>query len=205
MFTGLIEAVGTVVSRTWEADHKTQRWLIAAPFADQLELGESVCVNGVCLTVVEHQKDSFAVQLSPTTLALSTLGQEPPPAQVNLERAVTPTTRLGGHWLLGHVDTRGQLTEVKTEGQAHHLTVHFPAEFSRWVMPLGSIAVDGVSLTIVERATDWLRVTIIPHTWQHTTLGVGPVPRSVNLEFDIVGKYVEQLVQPYRPKEASPS
>ncbi len=197
MFTGLIEALGTIADTRIDQDG-VGRWMtIRAPFAGKLSLGESVSVNGTCLTVVEVRPDAFSVQVSPTTLNITTLGHLNAAQRVNLERSVTPETRLGGHWVLGHVDTRGTVLAVVPEGDAHHITVQFPDEFQRWVLPQGSITLDGISLTIVDRAPNQVSVTIIPHTWSHTIIHDWAQGTLVNVEFDVLGKYLEHLLDPY--------
>lgn len=201
MFTGLVEALGTIVESRQEAD-KVGKWIeVEAPFANQLSLGESVSINGTCVTVVERTDTRFAAQLTSTTLDLTTLDALTIGQRVNLERSVTPTTRLGGHWVLGHVDTRGMVLMVSQEGESHHVTVEFPAEYGRWVMPQGSLALDGISLTVVQRESSRVTVTIIPHTWTHTIAHQWQPGQSVNIEFDALGKYVEQLLGPYQTEQ----
>lgn len=197
MFTGLIEDLGTIAETRVDQD-QVGRWMtIRAPFAGELSLGESVSVNGTCLTVVACLPDAFSVQVSPTTLAITTLGALKSGQRVNLERSVTPETRLGGHWVLGHVDTRGRVAAVVPEGDAHHITVHYPDEFQRWVLPQGSITLDGISLTIVDCGPGYVSVTIIPHTWSHTVIQDWAPGTLVNVEFDVLGKYLEHLMAPH--------
>lgn len=197
MFTGLIESVGQVVNARIDRDGVGRFLAIEAAFAAELALGESVSVNGTCLTVVEHGANGFGVQVSPTTLQLTTLGQWLPGQRVNLERSVTPSTRLGGHWVLGHVDTVGQVASVAADGESRHISLLYPSEYQRWVLPQGSITLDGISLTIVECAAGRLGVTIIPHTWQHTNVQDWESGTAINLEFDVLGKYAEHLLAPY--------
>ncbi|NMP21466.1 riboflavin synthase [Sulfobacillus harzensis] len=197
MFTGLIESIGRLRANTVQNDGISRRLIIETSLAAHLDLGESIAVNGVCLTVVEQDETAFEVDVSPTTLNLTTLGHLTPGSRVNLERALTPATRLGGHWVLGHVDTRGTVRSIREEGDAHHIEVAYPPRYAGWVLPQGSITFDGVSLTIVARSDDWVKVTIIPHTWEHTTIGDWIVNASVNIEFDVLGKYVEHLLAPY--------
>jgi riboflavin synthase len=198
MFTGLIEAMGTVVSSEPDRDKVGRRLEIAAAFSSDLQLGESISVNGTCLTVIESTQRSFWVQMSSTTLNLTTLGDLAPEDRVNLERSVTPATRLGGHWVLGHVDTRGVVHALIPTGDSHHIAVTYPHEYGRWVLPQGSIALDGISLTIVTLSPGQFTVTVIPHTWSHTTIQNWRVGLPINLEFDVLGKYVEHLLDPYR-------
>lgn len=197
MFTGLIETLGPVQSNGMAADGLSRRLVVGAPFAPTLAIGESVAVNGTCLTVVAHDQESFSADVSPTTLTLTTLGSLAAGQRVNLERSVTPSTRLGGHWVQGHVDTHGTVTALTQEGDAHHVTIGFPRSYGRWVLPQGSVTLDGVSLTIVDRGPDWLAITVIPHTWEQTTIKDWSVGAAVNIEFDVLGKYVEHLLTPY--------
>lgn len=198
MFTGLVETLGTVAAAHPDSD-ETGRWLeINAPFVPELSVGESVSVNGTCLTVVKILADHFAAQLSPTTLALTTLKELVVGAPVNLERSVTPATRLGGHWVLGHVDTVGVVERIQHDGDSHHVSITYPAQYQRWLLPQGSLTIDGISLTLVGRSASQCQVTIIPHTWNHTIANRWNIGTKVNLEFDVLGKYVEQLLAPYQ-------
>ncbi len=203
MFTGMIESLGMIL-RSQADEDGVGRWLeISAAWAHELALGESVAVNGVCLTVVKTEATQFAVQASPTTLAITTLGELKAGQQVNLERSVTPAARLGGHWVLGHVDAKGTVTRIEAEGESHHITVSYPPRCARWVLPQGSITMDGISLTVVDAPTKnhQLSVTIIPHTFSHSTVAEWRSGTVINLEFDALGKYVDRLMQPY---QASP-
>lgn len=194
MFTGLIEATGTLIKEAADTDGVSKRLTVQAPFCRELTLGESVSVNGVCLTVVEITDPTFAVQVSPTTLSLTTLGTISAGTLLNLERSVTPATRLGGHWVLGHVDATGEIFSIKSEGDAHHVFIQYPSQYDELVLPLGSVTVDGVSLTVVESKKREFSVTLIPHTQSMTTLGLLETGQSVNLEFDVLGKYVKHLL-----------
>lgn len=197
MFTGLIEEVGIVLFSDYEPDDTNKRLEIKSSLAKEMAIGDSVAVNGVCLTVVEQNESRFAAQVSPTTLTLSNLGSLEQDQPVNLERSCTPATRLGGHWVQGHVDSTGTVRDITPDGEATHITVEFPASFRPLALPLGSITVNGVSLTIVDVIGDQIKITLIPHTWQHTTFQYVREGQRVNLEFDVVGKYVQQLLNPY--------
>lgn len=201
MFTGIVEAIGRVRANETQAGGTSRRLVIDAPFAASLTLGESVSVNGTCLTVVQITDRAFHADVSPTTLQLTTLGDLHPTRHVNLERSVTPATRLGGHWVLGHVDTQGRVASIQVEGDVHHIDIHYPEEYSRWVLPQGSLTLDGISLTIVERSDQHIKVTIIPHTWDHTIIHDWTVNTPINMEFDVLGKYVEHLLAPYSREE----
>ena len=193
MFTGLVEGVGEIrgVSRQAEG----LRLSVALPFAAaELALGESVAVAGACLTVVEITSRAAAFEVSPETLARTTLALKKAGDRVNLERALKLGGRLGGHLVTGHVDGRGVLRE-RREGPEHvQLQFEMPAALSRYVIEKGSIAVDGVSLTVNTCQGQNFTVNIIPHTAQATTLGSLRVGGQVNLETDIIGKYVEKLL-----------
>jgi len=197
MFTGLIESTGLLTESHWEPDGVTKWLTIAAPFCPELALGESVSVNGTCLTVVDQTPLTFSTQVSPTTLSITTLGTLLRDQPVNLERSVTPNTRLGGHWVLGHVDTIGHVESIIPEGESHHITLRYPTQYQRWVVPEGSITLDGISLTIIKRELNQVGVTIIPHTWAHTIIKNWHVGGAVNIEFDVLGKYLDNLMSPY--------
>ena len=191
MFTGLVDALGTVRSAT--DTHGGRRLVLAAPYADDLVLGESVAVDGCCLTVVATRDGAFEADAVAETLRKTTLGALAPGARVNLERALLPTTRLGGHVVLGHVDAVGEIVSVVDDGGGSHLvTVAYPEAFAAYLIPVGSVTVSGVSLTVArldDPAPGTFTVAVIPHTWAATTLGEATPGRRVNLEFDVVGKY----------------
>lgn len=202
MFTGIVEALGEVVGFERHGEHA--RLEVRCPsVADQVAPGDSVAVNGVCLTVVDAADGGFVADVMKETLARTTLDTLAPGAPVNLEQAVTPATRLGGHLVQGHVDGVGTVT-ARTPGERFvDLTVALPAGLARYVVEKGSIAVDGVSLTVV-RVTDGLEdpagppaaftVSLIPTTLERTTLGVRRPGDPVNIEVDVIAKYVERQV-----------
>ena len=189
MFTGIVEELGTVVARS--ADRLELRGpLVTKDVAD----GDSIAVNGVCLTVVAVDGDAFTADVMAETWKRSSLGELAPGDVVNLERAATPTTRLGGHLVQAHVDGVGTIAE-RTPGDSFD-TVRFtvPAGLARYLVEKGSVTVDGVSLTVVETGPDWITVGLIPTTLDRTTLGRKQVGALVNLEVDVIAKYVEKLV-----------
>jgi riboflavin synthase len=157
--------------------------------------GDSIAVNGVCLTALDIQRDSFAADVSRETLARSTLGNLKPGTFVNLERAVTPATRLGGHIVQGHVDARGTFAGVEDHGESWTVRISFPKDIGRYLVLKGSVAVEGISLTIAKLAEDYFEVAIIPKTWEVTNLSYLNAGDGVNLEVDVIAKYVERLVQ----------
>jgi riboflavin synthase len=193
MFTGLIEALGTVRERT--VTGAGSRLVIVEPsIAAELHLGDSVAVNGVCLTVVAHDAETFTFEAGPETLARSNLGALAAGDRVNLERSLRVGDRLGGHFVQGHVDGVGQVARHISQGE--WLTVWFscPAELAAQMVSKGSVAVDGVSLTLVDVNADAFSVALIPHTLQHTTLGFKGTGAAVNLETDILAKCVWEFL-----------
>ena len=192
MFTGLVQALGTV--RGVNDAQGGRRLCIAEPdLAPKLELGESIAVDGACLTVVARTGDTFDFEVGPETLEKTTLGQLTAGARVNLERALRVGDLLGGHFVTGHVDCVGTVIEEVVTGE--WLTVWFgiPEEFEPLLVSKGSVAVDGVSLTIVDVKRDRFSVMLIPHTRNHTTLGLKAPGAAVNLEFDMIAKHVHKL------------
>lgn len=193
MFTGIIEELGSV--RSIEERGENARIIIDARIVTQgTNHGDSIAVNGVCLTALDIHDDSFAADVSRETLLRSTLGSLKPGAPVNLERAVTPATRLGGHMVQGHVDARGQFVSVESHGESWTLRIAYPPEIARYLVFKGSVAVEGISLTIANLAEDYFEIAIIPKTWEVTNLSHLKPGDSVNLEVDVIGKYVERLL-----------
>jgi riboflavin synthase len=193
MFTGLVETLGTVIRRTPDGGggaHLT----IASPFASDLTLGESVAVNGACLTVIEHTPDDFHVQLGPETLERTCLGSLKSGDRVNLERSLRAGDRLGGHFVQGHVDGIGRIAERTRQGEWETVWFTCPADLTRLMVPKGSVAVDGVSLTLVEVGRDRFSVMLIPHTLTMTTLGIKQIGDDVNVETDMLAKHVAKLM-----------
>lgn len=193
MFTGLIEDVGTI--RELRRGQESIRLTIATalPTTD-LALGESIAVNGVCLTATHIGAGIFGADVSPETLACSTMDRLGPGAAVNLERALRVGGRLGGHFVSGHVDGIAMLTARGREGNSIRLTFRLPAELSRYLVVKGSVAVDGISLTVNRVAPDSFDLVVIPHTLERTTLRQIRTGDAVNLEVDLLGKYVERLL-----------
>lgn len=197
MFTGLIEDIGIV--RAIEACNGGRTFTIEATgIMDDLHIGDSVAVQGACLTVVERDRHWFRVTAVEETLRKTTLGSFQVGTAVNLERAVLPTTRLGGHIVQGHVEAIGKIISITPLETSWEIWVECPRDGMRYVVPLGSIALDGISLTVARVQNDQFMVAIIPHTWSKTTLQFRRVGDSVNLEFDIVAKYVFHAVETIR-------
>jgi riboflavin synthase len=193
MFTGLVEAVGIV--RSLEKRGEAARLTLESPLSGELSLGESLAVNGCCLTVTSHDGNSASFDLLVETLDRTNLGTLSPGARVNLERALRADGRFGGHFVQGHIDTTAGVISAERNGEDLNLVIAIPEGGGRYLIEKGSIAVNGVSLTVASLAGDRFGLWIIPHTLQETNLGdLGPGDR-VNLEFDMLAKYAErQLV-----------
>jgi riboflavin synthase len=191
MFTGLIEATGTVRAIASQADGAVLE--LDTALGPELDLGDSLATNGVCLTVTRRDGPHVVMDVSPETLRVTALGQLTPGRPVNLERPLRADGRLGGHVVQGHVDGVGALLSIVDEGDFRRVRIGFPADLGAWMIVKGSIAVDGISLTIAALDDEWFEVQIIPHTWVHTTLAAARVGDALNLECDLVGKYVVRL------------
>jgi riboflavin synthase len=193
MFTGLIEALGTV--RAVHPDSAGRKLTIAVPFAADLAVGESVAVNGACLTVLRHDASMFEADAGPETLSRTNLGQLQPSDRVNLERSLRLNDRLGGHLVQGHIDGTARIQLRLREKDWELVWFESPASLCDYMVPKGSVAVDGVSLTLVDVERERFSVALIPHTLSMTTLGLRPVGASVNIETDLIGKYVAKLLR----------
>ncbi len=193
MFTGLVEEVGIVLSSTQKSGI-TEIEIAASTVLADLRVDHSINVNGVCQTVVRTSAFSFTVQAVRETIRKTTLGTLKRKSRVNLERAVQPTTRLGGHFVQGHVDGTARVASILKQPGNWKITVALPPEFMRFVVPIGSICIDGVSLTVASTSKNSVTIAIIPHTLEVTTLGDLKRNSSVNIELDLLGKYVAQLI-----------
>jgi riboflavin synthase len=193
MFTGIVEELGTVVALEDQGD--AVRLTVNGPLvtSDAGE-GDSIAVNGCCLTVVTREDGSFTADVMRETLAKTSLGAFEPGTKVNLERAVTPTTRLGGHMVQGHVDGTGTVVSRTPSEHWEVVEISLPDELERYLVPKGSITVDGISLTVVDVNPDSFTVSLIPETLARTTLGFKQTGDVVNLEVDVIAKYVEKMV-----------
>ena len=193
MFTGIIEERGSVRSIKFDGDNA--RIAIAASLVtDGTNAGDSISVNGVCLTALDIANDSFAADVSRETLDRSTLGSLAAGSPVNLERAVTPMTRLGGHIVQGHVDGRGTFISATRDGDFWTVRIGFPPEFAKYLVYKGSVAVEGISLTVAALADDHFDIAVIPKTWELTNLSSLSPGEPVNLEADVIAKYVERML-----------
>ncbi|OAX53929.1 riboflavin synthase [Xanthomonas graminis] len=194
MFTGIIEGVGRLAARQPQGgDLRFSFATGSLPFAD-VQLGESIAVNGVCLTVVAFDAASFQADASTETLALTTLGTLAEGAALNLERAMRPTDRLGGHLVSGHVDGLGSVLSIHEDARAQRWRFAAPPALLRYIAKKGSICVDGVSLTVNEVDDAGFEVALIPHTVAHTAFAHTALGAAVNLEIDLVARYVERLL-----------
>ena len=193
MFTGIIEELGRV--RSVERRGEGVRMTVAARVVTEgTREGDSVSVNGVCLTALDVRADSFSADGSRETLERSTLGSLRAGAPVNLERAVTPSTRLGGHIVQGHVDARGRFLSAEEHGGSWTVRIGYPKELARYLVFKGSVAVEGISLTVAALAADHFEIAVIPKTWALTNLSALRPGDPVNLEADIIAKYVERIL-----------
>ena len=193
MFTGLIEEIGSIRQVSGGA---AGRLVVAARMVlEGTRPGDSIAVNGVCLTVTALDEDSFSVEVMPETLRRSNLGRLRPGSPVNLERAISPAGRLGGHLVQGHVDGLGRVLEKRSEANALWVSLAAPPEIMRYLVPRAFIAVDGASLTVARVEEERFAVSLIPHTQAHITLPQQAIGYLANLEVDIVAKYVERLLQ----------
>ncbi|MCB0882849.1 MAG: riboflavin synthase [Thermoleophilia bacterium] len=203
MFTGLVEETGRIREVTPRGPGARVA-IDAAVVVDGVAVGDSIAVDGACLTVVEFDAAGFAVEAVAETLRRTSLGSRAAGDRVNLERAVPANARLGGHIVQGHIDGVGRVRDVVPEGDGCLLTVAAPPEILRYVVEKGSVAVDGVSLTVAGRGDDAFTIALIPHTMDATTLGEAAPGRAVNLEVDLVAKYVEAFTRPYIHTEDRP-
>ena len=193
MFTGIIEELGHI--RSIEQRGEDARIVIEARIVtEDSRDGDSIAVNGVCLTALDLQPGSFAADVSRETLLRSTLGNLKPGSPVNLERAVTPATRLGGHIVQGHVDARGRFLGREDHGESWTVRIGYPKEIARYIVFKGSIAVEGISLTVANLTDEFFEIAVIPKTWQVTNFSHLEPGDEVNLEVDIIAKYVERLL-----------
>jgi riboflavin synthase len=194
MFTGIVHSKGTIVESITQK--RDQRLRIQAPQLDlsTVAMGDSIAVNGVCLTVIALHDDGFAADVSNETLACTSLGECTVGAAVNLEMSLTPSTALGGHLVSGHVDGLGHVVERHDDAQSVRMRIRTPPELSRYIARKGSVCIDGVSLTVNDVDGDEFGINLVPHTMQRTTLGEFASGRAVNIEVDQVARYLERLL-----------
>ena len=193
MFTGIIEEIGKI-SAFEKHSGGAKIYISANVVTNDTNEGDSIAVNGVCLTALEIKSNGFAADVSNETLEKSTLGNLKTGSMVNLERAVTPSTRLGGHIVQGHVDARGKFISAAQSGEFWTVRIGFPSEMAKYLVYKGSISVEGISLTIANLAENYFEVALIPKTWELTNLSTLKSGDVVNLEADVIAKYVERIM-----------
>ncbi|CAN5121326.1 riboflavin synthase [soil metagenome] len=204
MFTGLIEELG-YIAEIIQREAGSRVIIEATQVTSDLSDGDSISVNGVCLTALEVTRTSFAADVSPETLARTTLGDLNTTSRVNLERAMLRTARLGGHIVQGHVDGRGEFIRAVSEGDFWTVSIGFPAGLSRYFVEKGSVTVEGISLTIASLLEKTFDIAVIPKTWEMTNLSTLIPGNAVNMEVDVIAKYVERMMNlrpPVSPAES---
>ena len=195
MFTGIILAIGKVERLEALGGDYQLTFNTGQLSLDDVNIGDSIAVNGVCLTAVELTTNSFSADVSRETLSRTTLGQAKPGTSVNLELALAPTTRLGGHFVSGHVDGLGTVLRKEQEGRSFRFDIKVPQILGRYIAEKGSICIDGISLTVNQVAGEIFSVNIVPHTLSVTTLGAIIIGDTVNIEVDVLARYLERLIQ----------
>jgi riboflavin synthase len=205
MFTGITEHVGKIESLELAKDGGRLRVTLpdAGDFAASIKLGDSISVNGCCLTVVEFSSDHFSADLSGETLRHTSFGEKKSGELVNLEKPLAANARLGGHFVQGHVDCIGRVTRLLPEGENWWLSVHVPEDQHRYVAEKGSIAIDGISLTVARWQEGIADIAIIPFTYAHTNVRAMGPHHAVNIETDILAKYVESLIAKQKSPDSS--
>ncbi len=193
MFTGLVEAIGELIEL--KPTSGGFRLRVASPLAGELSAGDSVAVNGVCLTVIVAEKGELHADVGPENVRVTTLGTLTRGSVVNLERPLRADSRMGGHFVQGHVDAIGHIEDLRGEADFHWLTVGFPSHLAPFLVHKGSIAVDGISLTVAGLGADRFDVQVVPYTMTHTNLARAELRDRVNLEVDMVGKYVVRAAE----------
>jgi riboflavin synthase len=196
MFTGIIEELGTISSFT-KINQGAKIEILAPSILSDAKIGDSIAVNGVCLTVVTKTNNSFAADLSDETLKLTSLKQLKLGSKVNLERPMQPSARFGGHIVQGHVDAIAKFIGANQVGEGYEVTIAFPPSLGRYIVHKGSITVDGISLTVASLTDNTFEIAIIPHTWKNTNLSTLKAGQEANLEVDVIAKYVEKMLMPY--------
>jgi riboflavin synthase len=199
VFTGLIQDLGRV--EAVDAGPDGARLHVATQLGGEIAAGDSIAVNGICLTATSAEPGGLEVEAMNQTLAITALSGLVPDDRVNLELAMKASDRLGGHIVQGHGDGVGELAEITEDGFARRLRVKLGPDLMRYVIAKGSITLDGVSLTVAELGEDWIEVSLIPETLERTNLGEAEVGRKINVECDVVAKYVERLMQPFAGEE----
>ena len=195
MFSGLVADLGRIIDI--DRDDEGARLTVETALTPEIGLGDSVAVNGVCLTATEVSGTGFTAEAMRQTLDLTSLGEIEADSRVNLELALRADQRLGGHIVQGHVDGVGRVSSLTEDGVSLRVRVTIPEHLGRYVVPQGSVTLEGVSLTVTECGPDWLEVALIPETQERTSLGSLAVDQAMNVECDVIAKYVERMVSPY--------
>lgn len=196
MFTGIIEELG-IISVFTKINKGARIEILASGILSDAKIGDSIAVNGVCLTVVTKANNSFAADLSDETLKLTSLKQLKLGSKVNLERPMQPQARFGGHLVQGHVDGIAKYIGANQVGEGYDVKIEFPFALGKYIVHKGSITVDGISLTVASLTENSFEIAIIPHTWKNTNLSSLSIGDEVNLEVDVIAKYVEKMLNPY--------
>jgi riboflavin synthase len=197
MFTGLVEETGRLKNKL-KTGSGFQLAFTAEKVLDDLEIGSSISVNGCCLTVIKKEGNTFSVDTIEETLKKTNLGALELNNRVNLERPLKADARLGGHFVLGHVDTTGTVVNIEELSNSHFMKISFAENFKKYLIYVGSVSIDGVSMTVAELGENWFGIGIIPFTWQETVFSDRKAGDKVNLEFDVLGKYVERIMEEKR-------
>jgi riboflavin synthase len=197
MFTGLVEETGRLKNKL-KTGSGFQLAFTAEKVLDDLEIGSSISVNGCCLTVIKREGNTFSVDTIEETLKKTNLGALELNNRVNLERPLKADARLGGHFVLGHVDTTGTVVNIEELSNSHFMKISFAENFKKYLIYVGSVSIDGVSMTVAELGENWFGIGIIPFTWQETVFSDRKAGDKVNLEFDVLGKYVERIMEEKR-------
>lgn len=193
MFTGIVEEIGEL-KNIKKGTHSSELTIKAHKVLEDTKIGDSIMTNGICLTVTTLTKDAFTVDVMSETLDRTALSGMTKGSEINLERALSLQTRLGGHMVSGHIDGTGIITDYKKDDNAVWVTIQTPSKLLRYIIEKGSIAIDGISLTVAKVSASDFQVSIIPHTAEETTLLKHEIGDKVNLEVDLIGKYVEKLL-----------
>ncbi len=193
MFTGIVEEIGNIKNIIWGSS-SVQLVIECGLVLNEIRIGDSIAVNGVCLTVTKMGANWFIADVMPETMRKSSLSQLSNNQKVNLERALRLSDRLGGHIVSGHVDGIGLITKIQKEDNATWLTISANKDIMKYIIMKGSVTIDGTSLTVAQVEEDSFKISLIPHTWQKTILGKNEIGSKVNIECDIIGKYIEKLL-----------
>lgn len=205
MFTGIVEAVGTILAIIPKGEDVTIKVDAGKLDMSDVHLGDSIATNGVCLTVVEFDQRSYSADLSLETLKRTGFSQYQVGESVNLEKAMLPSTRFGGHIVSGHVDDVGVIVDRQPVGRAMEYWIEVPSHLARYIAEKGSVTIDGISLTVNDVRKNAFKITIVPHTSQETTVNSFVVGRKVNLEVDVIARYLERLITGKAEEEETPT